>query len=57
MGPSHVLRAIGLSDDAANGALRISVGKFTTDEEIEVGARFIAEGVGLVSTAVQEVHR
>lgn len=56
VGPSHVLRAIGLSDDAANGSLRIGIGKFTTDEEIEVGARLIAEGARQVSMAVEEAH-
>lgn len=55
-GPSHVLRAVGLSDEAANGALRICVGKFTTDDDIQVGARLIAECVGLVAAAVDEVH-
>jgi cysteine desulfurase len=55
-GPSHVLRALGVSDEAANGALRISIGKFTTDEDVEVGARLIAEGVRLVLTAVEEAH-
>lgn len=32
--PSHVLRAINLSEEAIEGALRIGVGKFTTDEDI-----------------------
>ena len=32
---SHVLSAIGLSDDLADGSLRISLGRPTTEEEIE----------------------
>ena len=32
--PSHVLTAMGLSDDAVEGSLRIGLGKFTTDEDI-----------------------
>ena len=32
--PTHVLRALGLSDAQARGALRFSLGRFTTDEEI-----------------------
>lgn len=32
--PSHVLKAIGLSDELALGALRISTGRWTTEEEI-----------------------
>ena len=35
MEPSHVLRAIGLSDDLAYGALRITLGRWTTEEEID----------------------
>ncbi|MCB9771458.1 MAG: cysteine desulfurase [Candidatus Omnitrophica bacterium] len=35
MEPSHVLKAIGLSDDLAFGALRISIGRWTTREQIE----------------------
>ena len=33
--PSHVLKAIGLSDELALGALRISIGRWTTGEEID----------------------
>lgn len=33
--PSHVLTAIGLKDDEANGTLRISLGKENTKEEID----------------------
>ncbi len=33
--PSHVLKAIGLSDNDANGTIRLSLGKFTTDKDVE----------------------
>ena len=35
MEPSHVLRAIGLSDELALGSLRITLGRWTTQEEID----------------------
>jgi cysteine desulfurase len=35
MKPSHVLQAIGLSEDLAFGSLRISLGRWTTDEHID----------------------
>lgn len=36
--PSHVLRAMGLPQALQDGAIRIGVGKWTTDEEIERAA-------------------
>lgn len=33
--PSHVLRAIGISADDAQGALRISLGRLTTQQDVE----------------------
>jgi len=35
MEPSHVLRAIGLSDELAYGSLRISIGRWTKEEDID----------------------
>jgi len=34
-GISHVLKAIGLSDEKAGNSIRISISRFTTDEEID----------------------
>ncbi len=33
--PSHVLKAIGLSDEQAHGSLRITLGRFTKEEDID----------------------
>ena len=35
LSPSHVLRAMGISADRAYGALRISMGRYTTSDDIE----------------------
>ncbi|MFX1349272.1 MAG: aminotransferase class V-fold PLP-dependent enzyme, partial [Promethearchaeota archaeon] len=33
--PSHVLLAIGLKPEEAHGSLRVSLGRFTTEEDID----------------------
>lgn len=40
---SHVLEAIGLSNTLADGSLRISLGRSTTDEQIDRASQLIAE--------------
>ncbi len=34
--PSHVLLAIGLAPEIAHGSLRVTVGRYTTDEDVDV---------------------
>jgi cysteine desulfurase len=41
--PSHVLRAIGLSTEEADRSFRLSVGRFTTDNEIDTAISLITE--------------
>nr|WP_244532892.1 hypothetical protein [Geitlerinema sp. PCC 9228] len=43
--PSHVLRAIGLPENCIDGALRIGIGKFTTDADIETAAQILTEEI------------
>jgi cysteine desulfurase len=43
---SHVLRAMGVPERTAVGTIRLSVGRETTEEEIERAARRIVETVG-----------
>ncbi|MEI6239705.1 MAG: cysteine desulfurase family protein [Planctomycetia bacterium] len=43
--PSHVLLALGLTDDEARASLRFGLSRFTTDTEIDEAARRIAAGV------------
>jgi cysteine desulfurase len=53
--PSHVLRAMGLPDEIQSSALRISNGKFTTDEEIEHAAEQITSAIVSVRGALKGV--
>jgi cysteine desulfurase len=41
--PSHVLRALGRSDDECHRSIRVCVGRPTTAEDIEYAARRIVE--------------
>ena len=52
-GPSHVLKAINLSADLADGAVRICVGKFNTEEEVERAGNLIADAMQAGRVAVR----
>ncbi len=43
--PSHVIQALGFGDARAHSALRISVGRFNTDEQIEVAVEKLTTAV------------
>jgi cysteine desulfurase len=43
--PSYVLKALGLSDERANASLRFGLGRFTTEEEIDLAVEEIKKSV------------
>ncbi len=43
--PSYVLRALGLNDELAHSSLRLTIGRFTTEEEIDFAIGKIREAV------------
>jgi cysteine desulfurase len=54
--PSHVLTAMGYPADEARGALRISLGRGTTAEEIDEAARLIVRTIGAQRDAVANLQ-
>ena len=47
--PSYVLRALGLNDELAHSSIRFTLGRWTTEEEIDYT-------IGLMSNAVQKLR-
>ncbi|MEM8756450.1 MAG: IscS subfamily cysteine desulfurase [Planctomycetota bacterium] len=43
--PSYVLKGLGVGDDLAHSSLRLSLGRFSTDEEVDYAADKIVESV------------
>jgi cysteine desulfurase len=43
--PSYVLKALGLGDDLAHSSLRLSLGRFTTQEDVDYAIESISKGV------------
>ncbi len=44
--PSYVLRALGLNDELAHSSIRFSMGRFTTEEEIDYAVKLIRDSIG-----------
>ena len=43
--PSYVLRAIGVTEDLAHTSIRVGMGRFTTEEEVEYALNLIVKEV------------
>lgn len=44
--PSYVLRALGRTDELAHSSLRMTIGRFTTQEEVDYAVSSIRQNVG-----------
>lgn len=57
--PSYVLRALGRSDELAHSSLRMTIGRFTTEEEIDYAVSAIRENVARLRelSPLWEMHK
>ncbi|HZQ75637.1 MAG TPA: IscS subfamily cysteine desulfurase [Burkholderiales bacterium] len=57
--PSYVLRALGRSDELAHSSLRITLGRFTTQEEVDYAAKLIKAKVAKLRelSPLWEMHK
>ena len=51
--PSHVLRGMGLSEEAARSSIRFGLGRFNTAEEVDFATGTIVETVGRLRGMIQ----
>jgi cysteine desulfurase len=57
--PSYVLRALGRSDELAHSSIRFTIGRFSTEEEIEYAGKLIKERVAKLRdmSPLWEMHK
>ena len=57
--PSYVLRALGRSDELAHSSLRMTIGRWTTEEDIDYAIKTIRENVGKLRelSPLWEMHK
>jgi cysteine desulfurase len=49
--PSHVLKALGLSDEAVTASMRLSLGRFSDESQIDRAVEVIAKGISQLQAA------
>lgn len=54
--PSYVLRAMGVSSALAKSSIRLSLGRFTTREEVEIAIRHFNEAIPLLHQQSEQIH-
>jgi cysteine desulfurase len=57
--PSYVLRALGRSDELAHSSIRFTLGRFTTEEEIDFAVNLIKQKIGKLRdlSPLWEMHK
>lgn len=57
--PSYVLRALGRSDELAHSSIRFTIGRFTTEEEIEFAVQLIKQKIAKLRdlSPLWEMHK
>ncbi len=57
--PSYVLRALGREDELAHSSIRLSIGKYTTEEEIDYAINMLQDSVSKLRnlSPLWEMHK